>query len=320
MHATREHLIVSDFPPLRRQALRTLQVNIGYLCNLSCTHCHVAASPRRTEMMDEETARLVLEFVSQQGIKTLDLTGGAPEMMPVFRTLVRGARELGVQVIDRSNLTILVEPGHEDLVDFLAEQQVEVVASLPCYTADNVDAQRGKGVFDGSIAGLLKLNAAGYGSGDAGAPKLSLVFNPAGPQLPPSQQALEADYKRHLAEHFGIRFDSLLTIANMPIARFGSQLISRGQFESYMTLLEDNHSDDNLDRVMCRDTLSVDYLGYTYDCDFNQMLEMPLGGARTRLHLGQLMETELADRPIRVARHCYGCTAGQGSSCGGALA
>lgn len=319
MHATRERLIVSDFPALRRQSLSTLQVNIGYLCNLSCTHCHVAASPRRTEMMDEATAELVLEFIDRQGISTLDLTGGAPEMMPVFRGLVKGARQRGVHVIDRSNLTILVEPGYEDLVDFLAEHQVEVVASLPCYTMENVDAQRGKGVFDASIEGLRKLNAAGYGSGEISAPRLSLVFNPGGPSLPPPQQQLKADYKRQLDEQFGVHFDDLFTIANMPIARFGSQLISKGQFESYMTLLEDSHSDENLERVMCRDTLSVDYQGYTYDCDFNQMLKMPLGMGNRPTHLRELLGEELSQQPIRVARHCFGCTAGQGSSCGGAL-
>ncbi|QEM82285.1 arsenosugar biosynthesis radical SAM (seleno)protein ArsS [Halomonas binhaiensis] len=317
---TREYLIAGGFPPIRRRTLRTLQVNIGYLCNLSCTHCHVAASPRRTEMMDEETQALVLEFIDRHDIKTLDLTGGAPEMMPAFRPLVKAAYERGVHVIDRSNLTILVEPGHEDLVAFLAAHQVEVVASLPCYTEDNVDAQRGKGVFNASIEGLRRLNAAGYGSGEPGAPELHLVFNPGGPSLPPPQQQLEQAYKRELAEQFGIQFDGLFTITNMPIARFGSQLISKGGFNDYMALLKDSHCDANLEHVMCRDTLSVDYRGYTYDCDFNQMLDMPLGGKQGALHLRDLLEHDFSHQPIQVASHCYGCTAGQGSSCGGALA
>lgn len=316
MHATLPLLQSSDFPAIRRQATATLQVNLGYRCNQSCVHCHVNAGPNRTEMMDAETMALIPQVLAARGIGTLDLTGGAPELHPDFRELVRAARALGVKVIDRCNLTILFEPGQEGLAEFLAEHEVEVVASLPCYSMDNVDRQRGKGVFDKSIAGLQRLNALGYGREGSGR-VLNLVYNPQGAVLPPPQPALEADYKRELGAHFGIVFNSLFALANMPIQRFGSMLISKGQFNGYIRLLKDNHRDANLAQVMCRSLISVDWLGRLYDCDFNQQLDLPMGGGER--HLRDLLQADADGAPIRVAEHCYGCTAGNGSSCGGAL-
>ena len=320
MHATLPLLQSSDFPAIRRQATATLQVNLGYRCNQSCVHCHVNAGPNRTEMMDAETMALIPQVLAARGIGTLDLTGGAPELHPDFRELVRAARALGVKVIDRCNLTILFEPGQEGLAEFLAEHEVEVVASLPCYSMDNVDRQRGKGVFDKSIAGLQRLNALGYGREGSGR-VLNLVYNPQGAVLPPPQPALEADYKRELGAHFGIVFNSLYALANMPIQRFGSMLISKGQFNGYIRLLKDNHRDANLAQVMCRSLISVDWLGRLYDCDFNQQLDLPMvaGAEAGRRHLRDLLHADADGAPIRVAEHCYGCTAGNGSSCGGAL-
>ena len=320
MHATLPLLQASDFPAIRRQATATLQVNLGYRCNQSCVHCHVNAGPNRTEMMDAETMALIPKVLAARGIGTLDLTGGAPELHPDFRELVRAARALGVKVIDRCNLTILFEPGQEGLAEFLAEHEVEVVASLPCYSMDNVDRQRGKGVFDKSIAGLQRLNALGYGREGSGR-VLNLVYNPQGAVLPPPQPALEADYKRELGAHFGIVFNSLYALANMPIQRFGSMLISKGQFNGYIRLLKDNHRDANLAQVMCRALISVDWLGRLYDCDFNQQLDLPMGGGAEAgpRHLRDLLQADADGAPIRVAEHCYGCTAGNGSSCGGAL-
>ena len=320
MHATLPLLQSSDFPALRRQATATLQVNLGYRCNQSCVHCHVNAGPNRTEMMDAGTMALIPQVLAARGIGTLDLTGGAPELHPGFRDLVRSARALGVKVIDRCNLTILFEPGQEGLAEFLAEHEVEVVASLPCYSVDNVDRQRGKGVFDKSIAALQRLNALGYGHEGSGR-VLNLVYNPQGAVLPPPQPALEADYKRELGAHFGIVFNSLFALANMPIQRFGSMLISKGQFNGYIRLLKDNHRDANLAQVMCRSLISVDWLGRLYDCDFNQQLDLPMGGGAEAgpRHLRDLLQADADGAPIRVAEHCYGCTAGNGSSCGGAL-
>ncbi len=308
-------LTPSDFPALTRSRLTTLQVNLGYRCNQSCLHCHVNAGPKRTEMMDDDRVDLIPRVLAARRLETLDLTGGAPELHPRFRRLVAEARALGVKVIDRCNLTILSEPGFDDLADFLAEQGVEVVASLPCYLEDNVDAQRGKGVYARSIAGLQRLNALGYGQ-PGGELVLNLVYNPGGPSLPPAQAGLEAAYKRQLAERHGIVFNRLLTLANMPILRFGSTLLSRGQFHDYLALLKASHNPANLAGVMCRELVSVDWQGRLYDCDFNQMLGLPMQGPAT---LADLLNTDLAGLPIRVAEHCYGCTAGQGSSCGGAL-
>jgi radical SAM/Cys-rich protein len=268
--------------------------------------------------MSKEDIDLVLDVLKARQIKTLDLTGGAPEMNPHFQYLVSQARALGVHVIDRCNLTILFEPGYEGLAEFLANNKVEVVASLPCYSADNVDKQRGKGVFDKSVSGLQALNRLGYGHGEL---KLSLVYNPQGPSLPPSQQQLEQQYKHELSTHFGIVFDQLYTITNMPIKRFGSMLISKGQFTDYMTLLKQNFASANLAQVMCRSLVSVDWQGFLYDCDFNQQLDVPMPTEnKQRLHLLDLLKQDFNDNPIYVADHCYGCTAGSGSSCGGALA
>lgn len=316
---TKPLLIAREFPAIQRQTLEILQVNLGYLCNLSCTHCHVNAGPRRTELMDEATIQLVLDVVKSRNVKTLDLTGGAPEMNPHFRYLVSEARKLGCEVIDRCNITILSEPGYEDLAQFLADQKVKVVASLPCYTQENVDAQRGKGVFDDSIKGLHALNALGYGKEGSGL-ELDLVYNPGGAFLPPSQQTLEQDYKTRLMDDWGIEFNQLYTITNMPISRFGSMLVSKGQFNDYMQLLIDNYQAKNLDTVMCRNTISVDYQGDLYDCDFNQMLAMPCTrDDHSPRHIQDLLSSDLSGEDIVVAGHCFGCTAGAGSSCGGAL-
>ncbi|MBK6470201.1 MAG: arsenosugar biosynthesis radical SAM protein ArsS [Betaproteobacteria bacterium] len=321
MHATLPLLVRSDFPSLRRGVVDTLQVNLGYRCNQSCQHCHVNAGPNRTEEMSAETIAAVVAFLdASPNARTLDLTGGAPELNRHFRDLVVAARDRGLRVIDRCNLTILEEPGQDGLADFLAAQGVEIVASMPCYLEDNVDRQRGKGTFDGSIRGLQRLNALGYGQPGSGL-VLNLVYNPQGASLPPPQAALQADYKRHLAQHFGVVFNQLFTLANMPIQRFGSMLVSKGEFNAYMSLLRSAHRDDNLMQVMCRNLLSVDWQGYVYDCDFNQQLGLPIHGAgQPRLHLSELTAARLEDQPIRVADHCFGCTAGQGSSCGGALA
>jgi radical SAM/Cys-rich protein len=315
MHDTLPLLQATDFPPLCRGRLTTLQVNLGYRCNQSCLHCHVNAGPGRSEMMDDANVECIPQVLTARGLATLDLTGGAPELHPRFRWLVEAARRLGVKVIDRCNLTILSEPGQEDLADFLAAHGVEVVASLPCYLEENVDGQRGKGVFERSIAGLRRLNALGYGKPGSGL-NLHLVFNPTGPSLPPGQADLEAAYKRELESRYGIVFNRLYTLANMPILRFGSTLVSKGTFGNYMQLLKASHSPANLEQVMCRELVSVDWRGRLYDCDFNQMLGLPLQGPST---LTGLLSEAVDGRPIRVADHCYGCTAGQGSSCGGAL-
>jgi radical SAM/Cys-rich protein len=320
MHATLPLLRATDFPGLRRNQLTALQVNLGYRCNQSCVHCHVNAGPKRTEMMDFATLKLIPDVLTARKIDTLDLTGGAPELHPRFRWLVRNARELGVKVVDRCNLTVLSEPGQENLAEFLAAQQTEVVASLPCYAPENVDKQRGKGVFERSIEGLQQLNRLGYGQPGSSL-VLNLVFNPQGAELPPEQAGLQAAYQRELFSHYGIVFNQLYTITNMPIQRFGSTLISHGQFNAYMDLLKASHQASNLDQVMCRSLISVDWQGWLHDCDFNQMLGLParIGGA-PRAHLRDLLAVDPEGAPIEVADHCYGCTAGHGSSCGGALA
>jgi radical SAM/Cys-rich protein len=307
------------FPALVRQHLVTLQVNVGYRCNQSCVHCHVNAGPHRTEQMGSDVIEQVLAVLERRSISTLDITGGAPELNPHFRTLVKRARALGVRVIDRCNLTILDVPGQEDLAEFLASEQVEITASMPCYLEDNVDRQRGKGVFDGSIRALKRLNALGYGIAGSDL-TLNLVYNPQGPSLPPGQAELEADYKRILGDQYGISFNRLFTLANMPIQRFGSILISKGEFNRYLALLHGAHRAENLEGVMCRNLISVDWRGMLYDCDFNQMLDLPaIGADRRPLHISDLLTFDVANSPIQVAGHCYGCTAGQGSSCGGAL-
>lgn len=321
MHATLPLLQNTGFSALQRESLETLQVNLGYRCNQSCLHCHVNAGPGRKEMMDAATLTLIPDVLAARQISKLDLTGGAPELHEGFRKLVRQATALGVQVIDRCNLSILFEPGQEGLAEFLAQQRVEVVASLPCYTIDNVDKQRGEGVFDKSIAALQKLNALGYGHEGSGL-ILNLVYNPQGPSLPPDQAVLESDYKRELYDHYGIVFNQLFALTNMPIKRFGSMLISKGRFKDYMHLLKENYTAANLSNVMCKSLVSIDWQGFLYDCDFNQQLDLPLPGFNSteeRPHLRDLLQVDPAGQAIYVADHCYGCTAGQGSSCGGVL-
>ncbi|MGH8635914.1 MAG: arsenosugar biosynthesis radical SAM (seleno)protein ArsS [Burkholderiales bacterium] len=319
MHSTLARLATGDFPPLVRKRLDTLQVNLGYRCNQACLHCHVNAGPTRTEMMSDQTLDAVLAFLQATRVPTLDVTGGAPELHPGFRRLVRAARTLGVRVIDRCNLTIMEQPGQDDLAQFLAAQQVEITASLPCYLEQNVDAQRGAGVFAASIRALRHLNGLGYGR--SGGPLiLNLVFNPQGPVLPPAQAELEAAYRKALRDNYGIEFTHLFTLANMPIQRFGSTLVSKRQFDPYMRLLRSSFRVENLEAVMCRSLISVDWQGWVYDCDFNQMLGVPLArGSKARVRLADLIDTDLTGNPIAVLDHCFGCTAGQGSSCGGAL-
>ena len=323
MQDTRPLLLETDFPVVTRAKLDTLQVNLGYRCNLSCTHCHVNAGPQRRESMSREVVDQVLQFADRQDIGCLDLTGGAPEMNPHFRYLVSAARERGIDVIDRCNLTILLEPDYRGLAHFLAEQGVRIVASLPCYLEDNVDQQRGNGVYQRSIEALRLLNELGFGcTQDL---QLNLVYNPTGPYLPPPQAALEADYKRELHDRYGIVFDQLLTITNMPISRFGAVLLAQQEFAAYMGLLKDSYSEANLAGVMCRRLLSIDWQGYVYDCDFNQMIDLPMrrpqliASTGRRVHIDELGAVALDGAPVQVGEHCYGCTAGQGSSCGGAL-
>ncbi len=324
---TKPLLVDTDFPALKRHKTHTLQINLGYLCNLSCTHCHVNAGPKRTELMEQDTIKDVLAYIDNHDIQVLDLTGGAPEMNPHFRDLVIAASKRGIKVIDRCNLTILQEPGYETMAQFLADHQVSIVASLPCYAEQNVNEQRGKGVYQESIDALKKLNSLGYGHKEE--LPLDLVYNPNGAFLPPNQQVLEQDYKTSLGDEHGIVFNQLLTITNMPISRFGSMLLSKGLYDDYLQLLKDNFSQQNLDSVMCKNLLSIDWQGYVYDCDFNQMLEMPLIASgeykqqiatdKQRTHLRDLLNLDLQGEAIVIGEHCYGCTAGQGSSCGGAL-
>jgi radical SAM/Cys-rich protein len=314
---TFEHLKNTDFPSIRRGRLDTLQANLGYLCNQQCLHCHVNAGPRRSEIMERKTIDDVIEFLANKRISRLDLTGGAPEMNPHFKHLVKTAREMGVHVIDRCNLTILQQPGYEYLASFLADYSVEIVASMPCYLEDNVNAQRGAGVFEKSIRSLQELNALGYGNSDG--LDINLVYNPQGASLPPSQAELEPAYKKVLFDNYGITFNRLFTLVNMPIKRFGSALLSRGEFESYMHALKSSHKHENLESVMCKSLISVNWQGYVYDCDFNQMLGIGLGAGDGKTHLKDLMDNDINNGPIVVMDHCYGCTAGHGSSCGGAL-
>ncbi len=315
MLATLPFLEDTDFPVLIRQQLNTLQVNLGYLCNQQCLHCHVNASPQRTEVMSQTTCEQILAYLKvTSSIKTLDLTGGAPEMNPNFRDVVKAARDMGIHVIDRCNLSILLE--QHDLAQFLAQQKVEVMASMPCYLEENVNKQRGTNAFQKSITGLQQLNNVGYGHPDTKL-ILNLVYNPAGPSLPPAQIGLEKDYKQKLKQ-YKIEFNQLYTLCNMPIQRFGSMLLSKGEFDGYVQLLKEAHQEKNLETVMCRSLMSVDWQGYVYDCDFNQMLGLPLGYNQPT-HISKLMLADLQGKAINIADHCYGCTAGQGSSCGGAL-
>ena len=304
----------AHFPGLQRATLSTLQVNLGYTCNQACSHCHVDAGPWRLEQMDASTIALIPQVLRAQRLQTLDLTGGAPELHPQFRTLVQEARNMGVEVLDRCNLTILLEEGQQDLAAFLASQGVTILASLPCYESENVDRQRGTGVFARSLEGLRRLNQQGYGQEGSGL-ELHLVFNPLGPTLPPEQDSLQTAYRGALAKH-GVVFNALKVMSNMPIQRFADHLAREGSLEAYKDLLRANHVAENLERVMCRTLISVDWQGQLYDCDFNQMLGLgsPLAG-----HLRDLLDADCATAPIQVADHCFGCTAGHGSSCGGAL-
>ena len=304
--------------PLRRATVTTLQVNVGKRCNQACHHCHVEAGPTRTEIMGEAVATRVLELLAASpDVAIVDLTGGAPELNPHFRRLVREAGRLGRHVIDRCNLTVLLEPGMEDLPEFLATHAVEVTASLPCYGPENVEKQRGRGVFDKSIAALRRLNALGYGRPDS-ALVLNLVYNPVGAFLPPPQAELEARYKDELLGAFGIEFHRLFTLTNMPIKRFAEFLARQGQEEAYASLLVNHFNPATVPGLMCRSLVSVGWDGSLYDCDFNQMLEMPLGaGVPTIWELDAL--DALARRPVATGSHCFGCTAGAGSSCGGTL-
>ena len=308
----------SPLAQLSRAATSTLQVNIGKRCNLACHHCHVESGPRRTERLSAAGCERILELLAlNPQVETLDLTGGAPELHGSFRDLVRGARALGRRVIDRCNLTVFFEPGQPDTPEFLASQGVEIVASLPCHGRENVEKQRGRGVFDPSIEALRKLVALGYGQGDPDR-VLHLVYNPAGPFLPPDQAALEAEYRERLRADFGIVFDRLLTITNMPIKRFAQALSRDGQFDQYMSLLVAHFNPATLPGLMCRELISVDYRGRFYDCDFNQALELPVRAAATDIWSVDDL-TEFIGQPIHTATHCFGCTAGAGSSCGGAL-
>ncbi len=304
---------------LRRTPLEILQVNMGKLCDLACHHCHVEAGPKRTEMMELHTVERILELLSKApNVHTVDITGGAPELNPHFRTLVEEARRLGKTVLDRCNLTVLFREGQEDTAQFLAGQDVQVIASLPCYTRENVEKQRGLHVFNPSIEALQMLNALGYGQAGSEL-ELNLVYNPLGPTLPPAQDQLEKTYRMELGKHFGIVFNHLYTITNMPIKRFLHQLERNGQYESYMQTLLEAFNPRAAEGVMCRNLLSVGWDGELYDCDFNQALELPLGGRRRTLWNFTSLE-QINHEPIAFRDHCYGCTAGAGSSCGGTLA
>ena len=303
----------TNFPSIRRSCLKTIQVNLGYKCNQSCLHCHVNAGPKRKEMMNKKTIDNVIDFAINNNIETVDLTGGAPEINKYFKYMVKELRQHDIHIIDRCNLTILNEDGMEDLPSFFVKHKIEIIASLPCYIKKNVDRQRGKGVFDESIKILRLLNDIGYGMKKDLI--LNLVYNPQGPVLPPSQSKLEKEYKSYLRESFDIEFNNLFTITNMPINRFGSTLVSQDKFNSYMKLLKSSFSEKAKENVMCKELISIDYNGNVFDCDFNQMLKMNLSGKET--HITKITKKYLHNREISTGDHCYGCTAGSGSSCGG---
>lgn len=316
----RDHLLQQGLELPKHGSVTTLQVNVGKLCNQACHHCHVEAGPKRTEIMTAETAEAVLNLLEHSpSVQALDLTGGAPELNPSFKRLVDRTRQLGRRVIVRCNLTVLFEPGMEGLPQYFRDRQVELVCSLPCYTADNVDKQRGKGVFDKSIEGLRILTTLGYGREDSGL-NLDLVYNPLGATLPPAQAPLEAQYREELRELFGISFNNLFTITNMPIKRFAEMLQRSGQHEAYMSLLVSHFNAGTVNELMCRDLVSVGWDGSLYDCDFNQMLELPLGNAKRALRIEDLKSfDDVRGLDVLTASHCFGCTAGAGSSCSGAL-
>lgn len=305
--------------PLRHAKTEVLQINVGKLCNLVCVHCHVNAGPKRKEIMSRETVDRIINWLARTDIPTVDLTGGAPEMIPDFKYLVERLKKLTPprHVIDRCNLTILLEPGYEDYARFLAQHRIEIIASMPCYSPGNVNAQRGEGVFDGSIKGLQLLNSLGYGI-EPDLP-LHLVYNPNGAFLPAPQEALEADYKRELQGHFGIVFNKLFTITNLPIARFASYLKNNNKLAEYMALLNDAFNPGTVRGLMCRNTISVSWTGEVFDCDFNQMLKMQWREEGRGLSLWEIDPAQVENREILTGDHCFGCTAGAGSSCGGAL-
>ena len=315
MHKIYPLIQSNEFPCVERNDLTILQVNLGYKCNQRCLHCHVNASPSRTEMMDKENIDQVIHFAKQNKIKTVDLTGGAPEINKYFRYLVESFRRSNIHVIDRCNLTILNEKGMENLPEFLSDNEVEVIASLPCYIEQNVNKQRGKGVFESSIKALKKLNSLGYSFSDQLV--LNLVYNPQGAVLPPDQTKLESEYKYFLNESFGIKFNNLYTITNMPINRFGSTLVTKNLFRDYIDLLKNSFSKDAHKKVMCKSMISIDPYGYVYDCDFNQMLDIPL--SKKKVHISEINKDYLNKKEVATADHCFGCTAGSGSSCGGSL-
>ncbi|GMQ91524.1 MAG: arsenosugar biosynthesis radical SAM protein ArsS [Gammaproteobacteria bacterium] len=309
-------LLRSGLPILTREPLRDLQINLGRLCNQACHHCHVDAGPKRTEIMSWDVMERILDWAKNNRIRSVDLTGGAPEINPHFRKLVDGFLQQGAQVTVRCNLTVLWEPGQEDLAQWYAERSIKLACSLPCYTRDNVDAQRGKNVFNKSIRALKALNDQGYGKKDH--LPLDLVYNPGGPFLPPEQSKLQQDYKERLSADFGVVFSSLLTITNLPISRFRHALERDGELQDYQQLLDDNFNPETLPGLMCRHLISVDWMGRIYDCDFNQMLDIPLAGKGPR-KIWELDLSVLQEQSIAVGDHCLGCTAGSGSSCGGAL-
>lgn len=304
---------------LHRTKPRVLQLNLGKLCNLTCVHCHVNAGPKRKEIITRQTLDRVLEWQLQAQLPVIDLTGGAPEMIPDFRYLISRLRENhpAATILDRCNLTILLEPGQEDLPELLVKHRVEIVASMPCYSAENVNAQRGEGVFDASIAALQRLNRLGYGRDDS--LRLNLVYNPAGAFLPGPQDELEADYKRELDAHFGIVFHQLYTLTNLPIARFASWLRHNQKYEEYLALLIGAFNPATVLGLMCRDTLNVSWQGEVFDCDFNQMLDLPMGSSSASRFIWELDPRSLEGSPVCTGPHCFGCTAGAGSSCGGAI-
>ena len=310
--------LVAEGLELRRARTEILQVNVGKLCNLTCIHCHVNAGPKRNEIMTRETIDRIIDWLAKSDIPTVDLTGGAPEMIPDFRYVVQRVRALQPprKILDRCNLTILLEPGYEGLAQFLAKHKVEIIASMPCYTPENVNAQRGEGVFDGSIAALQLLNSLGYGI-DPDLP-LHLVYNPVGAFLPSPQPELEADFKRELQSHFGIVFNNLFTITNLPIGRFAAFLRHNNKLDEYMELLVNAFNLATIDGLMCRNTLSVGWRGEVYDCDFNQQLDMQWQNGRP-IFLWDVDPDEIDNRKIMTGDHCFGCTAGAGSSCGGAI-
>ncbi|KGG15110.1 MULTISPECIES: arsenosugar biosynthesis radical SAM (seleno)protein ArsS [unclassified Prochlorococcus] len=307
-----------NFPKIQRDTLETLQVNLGYKCNQACLHCHVNASPLRTEMMDEYNISLIPEVIRLYNIKVLDITGGAPEMHPLFIDLIQKVSGLDIKIIDRCNLTILLESGHENTAQTLAENNVSIIASLPCYEESNVDAQRGKNVFQKSIYALQMLNRLGYGK-QKDRLTLDLVYNPIGPILPPSQVDLEKRYRDELKRRYSIEFSKLLVLANMPINRFSLALEKEGKLESYKSLLKENHNEANLKSVMCKSTISVDWKGNLYDCDFNQQLGIKSQFSPNTLKGLSKGTINSKEQEIKVGDHCFGCTAGNGSSCGGAL-